>query len=815
MPIMLYLFFLLPAAFAQNTPESSTASLKGSVRDGQGKAVSGARIRLFRQDMNTFLQATADASGNFVFEQLVPGSTVLQIERDGFRSVTRSLDLAKGETRQVEVTLELAGVAQSVMVTASATPQSVDEIAKATSILTTEEIQARNEYSLAESLRTVPGVLITNGGGPGQFTQIRVRGLRPDATAVLVDGLRFRDASTTQADATSFVSALNLVGAERVEIVRGSGSSLYGTNAVGGVINVITQEGGSPLHGGLLFEGGALGFFRGRTTVGGGWKENRLRYSGSLLHVNVTRGVDGNDANRSTGGQGFLRYDLTPKMSLSGRVWASDDFVQLNISPTTAGIPAANFPATGVIPVSVLSPENVLRLNSGLAPDWRGVTLIPGRDDPDNRRSSRHATTAFIFRHMLNSRLNWQSSYQRVHTSRVFQNGPAGTGFQPAALNYGNYVGDIDTVDARFNAFLSAWLTLTAGYEFERERYFDHQNNNLPAPRTVVSQTRIRQDANTGYFAAQLALLQRRLQISLSGRGQFFELSRPSFRLTGTANNYDRVPLTSPPKALTGDAAISYLIPSSGTKLRLHWGNSYRAPSLYERFGGGFSSNPITGVVVFTPYGDPRLSPDRYHSVDAGLDQYAFQNRLRISATWFYTRVISVTAFDSSGFLRPETDPFGRSVGYINGSGGISRGVEFGAELRPTSSLAITGAYTYTNPILDRDITVQGFWRVFQVPSHLTSFVVTKRWIKRLDTNFELFRSSRYFNSYFAVNRSRAFEFPGFTKADFVASYRIWDQEVKSARLYFKLENLLNQRYYQNGWLAPRATFLAGLAFGF
>jgi iron complex outermembrane receptor protein len=808
-------FVVLFLALATIGLAQSSVVLRGVVLDDQGGAVAEARVRVFRQGMNTGLDTTSDASGRFTFQAMVPGPVVLQVDKEGFRGISRRIVLESASENLVEIILPIAGVTQSVLVTASATPQSIDEIAKATSVLLREEISMRNEYAISEALRTVPGVIVNNGGGPGQFTQIRIRGLRPDATAVLVDGLRFRDASTTQADASSFASALNFVGADRVEVVRGSGSSLYGTNAVGGVINVMSLEGGAPFHGSLLAEGGTMGLWRGRATIGGGSKENRFRYSGSLLHLNVTKGVDGNDANRSTGGQGFARFELSPKASLSGRIWASDDFVQLNISPTTAGIPAANFPAAGVIPVSVLSPAGVRVLNSGGRPDFTGVTLIPGRDDPDNRRSSRHATAALIFRQTLTPRVNWQASYQRVHTSRVFENGPAGTGSQPAALNFGNYVGDIDTVDARLNAAASSWLFFIAGYEFERENYLDRQDNNLPAPRRVISQTEISQDANTAYFSLQASALERRLQVSLSGRSQFFRLSKPSFQLTGTANNYDRVPLQDPPNALTGDLAIAYLVPTTNTKLRVHGGNSYRAPSLYERFGGGFSANPVTGIVGFTPYGDPRLSPDRYNSIDAGVDQYLFANRLRLAATWFYSRVVTVTAFDSSGFIRPETDPFGRSIGYINGSGGISRGFELGIEARPTGKLTVNGAYTYTNANLDRDITVQGFWRVFQVPRHVTSLVVTRIWTKRLATSFDLFHYGSYFNSYFAVNRSRAFEFPGFTKADVLGSYQVWSNDSKSVRLFAQVENLFNQRYYQNGWLAPMANFRSGLTLGF
>jgi iron complex outermembrane receptor protein len=273
--------------------------------------------------------------------------------------------------------------------------------------------------------------------------------------------------------------------------------------------------------------------------------------------------------------------------------------------------------------------------------------------------------------------------------------------------------------------------------------------------------------------------------------------------------------LQNPPNALTGDLAISYLLTASNTKLRAHAGNSYRAPSLYERFGGGFNANPVTGVVIFTPYGDPRLSPDRYNSVDAGLDQYLFRSRVRLAATWFYNRVVSVTAFDSSGVIRPETDPYGRSLGYINGSGGISRGFELGIEARPTSKLVMNGSYTFTNAALDRDITVRDFWQVFQVPRHITSMVVTQQWTRRLDTTFDLFHYSSYFSSFFAVNRSRAFAFPGFTKSDLGGSLTLWDSDSRRLRLYGQVENLFHQRYCQNGWLAARASFRSGLALAF
>jgi iron complex outermembrane receptor protein len=275
------------------------------------------------------------------------------------------------------------------------------------------------------------------------------------------------------------------------------------------------------------------------------------------------------------------------------------------------------------------------------------------------------------------------------------------------------------------------------------------------------------------------------------------------------------VNLTAPPAALTGDASAAYLVAATNTKLRAHFGNAYRAPSLYERFGGGFSNNPVNGETQFTLYGDPRLSPDRYNSLDGGVDQYLLSNRMRLSVTWFYTRVISITAFDSSGVIRAATDPFGRSSGYINGSGGISRGTEVGAEARPLKSLTVSGSYTYVNENTDRDISVAGFWKILGVPAHTGSLVATKYWGRKLDTTISLFRSSLYYTSFFAGTRSRAFEFPGITKGSLVGSYRVWEGERRSARIYCKVDNIFNQRYYQNGWLAPQATALLGLGYNF
>jgi len=353
-------------------------------------------------------------------------------------------------------------------------------------------------------------------------------------------------------------------------------------------------------------------------------------------------------------------------------------------------------------------------------------------------------------------------------------------------------------------------LSLTGGYEFEHEFYLDHQDDNMPSPSRVTEWTRARQDSHAGYFAAQASLLNRRLQVSLSGRAQTFDVAKPEFQYSGVSNPYANVSFDAP-HALTGDASVAYFISKSSTKLRVHGGNSYRAPGLYERFGAGFYSDYSTpNKVIFTPYGDPRLAPDRYNSVDGGIDQYLLRDRLRVSGTVFYTRIVQITNWSYS---LPSGDPFGRPYGYMNGSGGISRGAETSVEARPMKTLTVTGSYTYANADTDKDSTVSGYYRTFNLPKHALGMVASKQWTSKLTTTLDLFHYSDTLNSY--VKYGRAMRFPGYTKTNLVASYQAWQRERQSARIYAKIDNLFSSTYYVSGYRAAGTTALGGITYSF
>jgi vitamin B12 transporter len=784
-----------------------------TVTDPQNAAVAKARVIIYSSGATVAQSGFTDEAGRYRASLPSTGTIVLQIEHDGFRTVSKTISVPEEEVHE-EIKLELSGIDSDIVVTASDAPQTVDQVAKALTVVGAQEVQDRDEYTVSGVLNALPGVLIHNVGGPGQVSTLRVRGLRADSAAVLIDGMRFRDAATAQGDASSFLSNLNFINVDRVEMLRGSGSSLYGTNAASGVVNIVSDQGGGPTHGTVQAEGGNLGFLRARTQISGGLLKDRFRYSAGLAHLNFTRGVDGDDRARSTGIQSFARYDAGSRTAVYGHFFGSDDFAQNNISPTAAGIPAQNIPGV-IVPAIPLAPTQVQRLLSGQAPIYGPATFIPGRDDPDNRRTSRFYSTSLRVQQVLNRRAVLQSSYQRVHTRRIYMNGPGGSGSQPVVPNYSRFLGNIDTVDVRGSVDLSGWNALSAGYEFERETYAEIQDNNLPGAQRVRTQTAIAQNATAFYFQDQSSIFNKRLQLSFSGRSQSFALRRPVFSATGVANNYDRVRLSAPHKALTGDVSLSYFFVSSGTKFRVHGGNAYRAPSSFERFGGGFFQDVITGLLAFSPYGDPFLAPDRYNSIDGGMDQYFWGERVRLQSTYFYSRVVTITAFDSGTVIKAATDPYGRTSGYVNGSGGASRGVEIGIDVRPNRQMMVRGSYTYANAVMDRDVTVPGFRRVLGVPRHATTLVVTERIGRRATIAIDLVHNSEVYGNFTAAGRARAYRYGRYLKTDISGSYDIHQMDRGSLRFTARIENIMNRTYYDLGWLAPRLTFATGLSYQF
>lgn len=802
---ILLLILLSSTTFAQ-----SGATLRGSVKDTQGANVTGAIVSIYpRSRFAEKLTTVTSNQGEYNFERLAAGSYLIEVEAKGFARVeAKAITVASNQTTTENITLEVAGVREEVVVTASSTAQSVDEVSKQINVVSAEEINNRDEYSIADSLRTIPGLRIQQLGGAGRLTSIKTRGLRNADTALLIDGLRFRDATSINGDATSFWNDFIVTNVDRVEVLRGSGSSLYGTNAIGGVVNIVTDEGGGKTRGSFLAEGGSLYYLRGKGQIAGGAADNRIAYSAGVSHYNTARGIDDDDAARNTSGQGRILFRIRPTMTLSARLYASDSFVQLNSSPNTV----ATLPS-GIINAVPLKGSEYNRYLNGTQPTALSVgnaTFIPDANDPDNSSNANFFAGSLVFTHQPFEKFGYTISYQGVRTERNIINGPAGIGFQPfGGVSRTNFGGRIQTLNARTDFQLGDSNTITAGYEYERENFI----NGGVEPGNTRSDVDVVQKSGAFFIQDQMNFFENRLQASVAFRSQFFSLERPQFTPADNAP-YNLQSFNSPQTAYTGDGSIAYFFASTNTKLRAHIGNGYRVPSLYERFGSFFSS--FNGR--FTPLGDPRLRPERSISVDGGVDQMFLADRLRVSATYFYTRLQEIIDFGSV----PNPDPFGRCSpfgfgcsGYLNTGGGLSRGVETSATATPTRSLDLFASYTFTNSDLRRP--QSGVIRALVIPEHQFTFVATQRIGSRLTINFDFWATSNYLAPVFSSTTfaTRIYRFDGARKADLGASYVLPVNERLSLRFFGRVENLFDYEFYESGFRTTGATGKGGVVLQF
>ncbi len=145
-----------------------------------------------------------------------------------------------------------------VFVTATKTPLTLERVGGNTvTVITSEEIQASQQSDVAAVLKNVPGIDIVNNGGPGSTTTVFIRGSDQKNTLVLIDGVIFNDPSST--GRTANIGALTLDNVERIEVIRGSQSVMYGSNATAGVVNIITKKGSGKPQFSLGLMGGSYG----------------------------------------------------------------------------------------------------------------------------------------------------------------------------------------------------------------------------------------------------------------------------------------------------------------------------------------------------------------------------------------------------------------------------------------------------------------------------------------------------------------------------------------------------------------------------
>ena len=214
----------------------------------------------------------------------------------------------------------------TINITAARTPQSnVDTLASVT-VIDRAEIERLQARSVPDALRGVPGLGFSNNGGLGKATSVFLRGTESDHVLVLVDGIRV---GSVTLGTTSFQD-IPIDQVERIEVVRGPRSSLYGADAIGGVIQIFTKKGGGPLTPRLGLGGGSHGTQDYSAGLSGGGGRGWYNLGASHLETQGINACDGlpfppgggcftdepdHDAYRNTGVSARAGYRLTDTLS--------------------------------------------------------------------------------------------------------------------------------------------------------------------------------------------------------------------------------------------------------------------------------------------------------------------------------------------------------------------------------------------------------------------------------------------------------------------------------------------------------------------
>jgi len=220
---------------------------------------------------------------------------------------------------------------EHLVVTASMDPIEAAEVAGSLTVISRDEIDRLQVKYLSELLRTVPGFAVSQAGGPGALTQVRVRGAEANQLLVLIDGIRANDPAS--GDEFQFQYALTS-DIERIEIMRGPQSATWGTDALAGVINIIRRK-NLAADGGYLksnLEGGSFGSIN--AGVEGGWRSERIRFTGGVTYLesdgtNISRGGGEKDGTENTNFNGRLELEASESLRftlLGQHVDARSDF---------------------------------------------------------------------------------------------------------------------------------------------------------------------------------------------------------------------------------------------------------------------------------------------------------------------------------------------------------------------------------------------------------------------------------------------------------------------------------------------------------
>ncbi len=410
-----------------------------------------------------------------------------------------------------------------VVITATRTETPRDEASASISTLSEAEIVQHNQISTADALRYMPGMDITEFGSAGQSTFASIRGSAPDQVLVLLDGVEVNDPTTGQFD----FADLTTDNVDRIEILRGGGGALYGSQAIGGVVNLLTARGEGPFRFSLRGEGGSGGTHREELGLSGANGPFALSGTVSSLMTDGFRRI--NDKYRNLSTVWRADADLLPQGTLRGF---------LRYTNTRTGLPNFN--------------------------------IIEGRLDPDAHSRSDFFLAKTEWEHTLTDALHYRIAGSIVRDNQRYRDDKIDEEeegkVEPVVRTH--FPTEILSAETQWDYLWRNMALTTVGVEFKERSARIVKSEPAEAEGNDEARNLTRFHPNRSNIAFYL-------QQQLWG----FE---DTVRATGGLR-YDRYDRFGDEVTMSGSG--SYLFRPTGTRFRIGYAEGFRAPTFNELFG--------------------------------------------------------------------------------------------------------------------------------------------------------------------------------------------------------------------------------------
>lgn len=648
--ILLVVYLVLGATFV--LAQNNSAELEISVRDANGQVVSGADIVLTALKSGFEKRAMTDAEGKIRFQQLPIGEYRTVVRVTGFSVAVRQVSVSANERNYLEVGLSVGDISENVTVTATRTQISTDETAVPVSVVGREEIERKAVNTIGDVFRTLPGTSTVNEGA--FQVRPRIRGLDSNRVLILIDGERLNNSRTSTGQSGVEIGLVETSQIETLEVVRGSGSVLYGTDALAGTINIITRD--TPPRREVGFRlGAALDTFYSSNENG---RRGNLALNGSNKHIafRIAQSLErfGNYSTGKADGEIPANFLAIGGITSDGEVSNSQSH-------------GSNTQATGRV---FLNDSNILRLNyeRRRASNIGSPTLVgvfngffpfsnrdkfSGRFDAANlnKRLSRFSVSAY-----------YQTQYRNFTNILTVPPAPP---FFPGQYQFSETITDTKTsgFDVQTDWILGSRNNLTAGVSFFRDENSDERFIERRArpftPVLSLDRSRSVPDASLTDFAAfaqdEFRITNRLKFVGGFRIDSFRTDARPTTGFTipptFTAAQIEDLGLQGLTSGLqvkttsvTGDLGAVFRA-TENVILSARLGRSFRVPNIFERFFTDFGS--VGGFVV----GNPNLRPESGINFDSSVKFRT--SRFAAGLTYFnnyYKNFLStVTALDRNG----------------------------------------------------------------------------------------------------------------------------------------------------------------------